>query len=357
MDNMGESAGRNSIRTWLLIGLGMVMVQVLLGGITRLTGSGLSITEWKPILGAVPPMNEEAWVLAFKKYQEIGQFKHLNYDFSLQDFKFIYFWEWFHRLWGRLIGLVFIVPFFIFLRRGWIASWMKFPLVMLFLLGLLQAVLGWIMVKSGLTDDMLYVDHIRLAIHFMAAMLLFAYLLWFVLKVGIPDQERMKIDHLLKPLYILLGLLVVQLVYGAFMAGLKAANFSPTWPMMNGQWIPAGLQDAQSSSNWTDNPIAVQFIHRGLAYLLVLGVLAWSFMASKQTAQRPFNLWRKLPAWLVLLQLVLGILTVVNAPNRIALLWWGVAHQFTAMLLLAALLVNAYLLSGSRAGGREPVRR
>jgi cytochrome c oxidase assembly protein subunit 15 len=335
----------------------MVMVQVLLGGITRLTGSGLSITEWKPILGSIPPLNEEAWTEAFKKYQEIGQFKHLNYDFSLQDFKFIYFWEWFHRLWGRLIGIVFIVPFFIFLRKGWIESWMKLPLVMLFLLGLLQAVLGWIMVKSGLTDDMLYVDHIRLAIHFMAAMGLFAYLLWFVLKVGIPEGERLRVEPLRRTVYLLLGLLVVQLVYGAFMAGLKAANFAPSWPTMNGQWIPNGLKNASSSSNWTDNPIAVQFIHRGLAYLLFLGVLAWTYIAGKQTATPSLAMWRRIPSWLVLLQLVLGILTVVNAPNRIALLWWGVAHQFTAMLLLAALLVNAYILSGSRAEGMQPVQR
>ena len=171
----------NAVAIWLLVGVGMIIIQVLLGGITRLTGSGLSITEWKPILGAVPPMNEAAWLKAFEQYKQIGQYKQLNFEFTLSDFKFIYFWEWFHREWARLIGVVFFIPFVWFIIKKKIEKWMINPMVILFLLGILQALLGWIMVASGLNDENLYVDHIRLAIHFIAALGLLCYTLWFAL--------------------------------------------------------------------------------------------------------------------------------------------------------------------------------
>ncbi|MGL6268400.1 MAG: COX15/CtaA family protein, partial [Chitinophagaceae bacterium] len=174
-----QKTDSRTVAYWLLTGVGMIMVQVLLGGITRLTGSGLSITEWKPILGAFPPMNEPDWISAFDKYKEIGQFKHINFDFTLTDFKYIYFWEWFHRVWARLIGLVFLVPFIYFIRKKMIGKEMVIPMIILFLLGALQGALGWIMVKSGLNEEDIYVSHIRLAIHFMAALGLLCYTLWF----------------------------------------------------------------------------------------------------------------------------------------------------------------------------------
>ena len=185
-----QKSGSRAVAFWLLTGVGMIMVQVLLGGITRLTGSGLSITEWKPILGAFPPMNELDWVAAFDKYKEIGQFKHINFDFTLSDFKFIYFWEWFHRVWARLIGLVFLVPFIYFIRKKKISNEMVIPMIILFLLGALQGALGWIMVKSGLNEEDIYVSHIRLAIHFMAALGLLWYTLWFAFKLLIPEAAR-----------------------------------------------------------------------------------------------------------------------------------------------------------------------
>ncbi|MEY2835112.1 MAG: hypothetical protein RLZZ557_774, partial [Bacteroidota bacterium] len=185
---MTEQVGTQKSRAvaiWLLVGVAMIIVQVLLGGITRLTGSGLSITEWKPILGAIPPMNETEWQRAFEQYKKIGQFKELNFEFTLSDFKFIYFWEWFHREWARLIGLVFAIPFVWFVVKKKIERWMINPLIILFLLGILQALLGWIMVASGLNEESLYVDHIRLAIHFTAALGLLCYTLWFALRAWV----------------------------------------------------------------------------------------------------------------------------------------------------------------------------
>src|SRR5215470_9743790 len=161
------------VAIWLLLGIAMLMVQVLLGGITRLTGSGLSITEWKPIMGALPPMNDEQWNVAFDKYKQIAQYKYLNSSFTLSDFKFIFFWEWFHRLWARLIGVAFIIPFIIFLIQKRFKKQMIRPMIILFLLGALQGLVGWIMVMSGLEDsDRLYVSHYRLAIHFILALVL-----------------------------------------------------------------------------------------------------------------------------------------------------------------------------------------
>src|SRR5690606_5203799 len=178
------------VAIWLLVGVGMIIIQVLLGGITRLTGSGLSITEWKPIMGALPPMNEGDWKIAFEKYQQIAQFKYLNFHYTLEDFKFIFFWEWFHRLWARLLGVVFIIPFVIFLVQKRFKKEMIRPMIILFLLGALQGLVGWIMVQSGLNDsELLYVSHYRLAIHFILALGLLVYTLWFALELLIPNSQ------------------------------------------------------------------------------------------------------------------------------------------------------------------------
>ena len=348
MDQVMETAGRRQVANWLLLGVAMIMVQVLLGGITRLTGSGLSITEWQPILGTIPPLDQAAWELAFAKYREIGQYKHLNFDFTLDDFKFIYFWEWFHRVWARFMGLVFLFPFLYFLWTRKIRREMVIPMVILFLLGALQGALGWIMVKSGLGEDKLYVSHIRLAIHFMAALGLLAYVLWFALRLRIDPVQFVPHPALRKGTIGVIALLLVQLVYGAFMAGLKAGAFAPTWPMMNGQWWPGGLRTEPGSVLLTDHPLAVQFIHRGLAYILVASVILWYLRAARLNGYALFSRVRILPLVLVLLQLVLGIFTVLHAYDNRDLLWWGVAHQFVAMLLLASLVINLFLLRPAR---------
>ncbi|HLO79313.1 MAG TPA: COX15/CtaA family protein [Chitinophagaceae bacterium] len=321
------------VAIWLLIGVGMIMIQVLLGGITRLTGSGLSITEWKPLLGAIPPMNEQDWNKAFDQYKQIGQYKHINFDFTLSDFKFIYFWEWFHRVWARLMGVVFAVGFVYFIVKKQFKTEMILPMVLLFLLGALQGAIGWIMVQSGLNEDDISVNHIRLAIHFMAALGLLVYVFWFAISFLLPKDQYIDNRPLKKFSWIILSVLIVQLFYGAFMAGLKAGTTAPTWPTINGMWIPGGM-----GSSITDNPIAVQFIHRGLAYLIAILILAWWSKALKATATPLFRRSRNWPPVLVGVQVILGIFTVLYSPDKQALLWLGVAHQFVAMLLLLSLV-------------------
>lgn len=348
-DKAIQAPGSKPIAIWLLLGVAMIMIQVLLGGITRLTGSGLSITEWKPILGSIPPLNEADWQLAFDKYKQIGQFKHINFDFSIADFKFIYFWEWFHRLWARLIGFVFLLPFIYFIVKKMIGSTLAVPMLILFLLGGLQGALGWIMVKSGLNPEDVYVSHIRLSIHFMAALGLLSYTLWFALTLTIPDAERVAHLSLRKTTVSLTVMVFIQLVYGAFMAGLKAGGFAPTWPTMNGQWWPMGMTGNETSFFLTDNPITVQFIHRGLAYLILAMTVFWYVKAKKIKGSIFFSRYRKWPFWLVILQVILGIFTVSFSDKASVLLYLGVAHQFVAMLLLMSLVFMLYIVVPSRA--------
>lgn len=310
----------------------MIMIQVLLGGITRLTGSGLSITEWKPLLGAIPPMNEQEWNNAFDQYKQIGQYKHINFDFTLSDFKFIYFWEWFHRVWARLMGLVFAIGFVYFLIKKQFKQKMILPMVILFILGGLQGAIGWIMVKSGLNENDLYVSHIRLAIHFIAALGLLCYVFWFAITILIPQEQYIVNRSLKKFSMAITGLLVIQLIYGAFMAGLKAATSAPTWPTINGAWVPEQL------GSLTDHPITVQFIHRNLAYALSILILVWWWKALRTPATPLFRKTRTLPGVLVVLQVILGIFTVLYSPDKQALLWLGVAHQFVAMILLLSMV-------------------
>ncbi len=340
-----QNISSRPVAIWLLVGVAMIMIQVLLGGITRLTGSGLSITEWKPILGTIPPLNEQDWLKAFDQYKQIGQYKHINFSFTLEDFKFIYFWEWFHRVWARLIGVVFIIPFFMFLVKRRFKREMIYPMIILFLLGILQARLGWIMVKSGLNDENIYVSHIRLAIHFIAALGLLCYTLWFVLKLLVSSAQFVIQPSLQKFTAWITAVLVIQLIYGAFMAGLKAATFAPTWPTINGMWLP------EKMGSIINGPIAVQFIHRGLAYVLTVLIFIWWRKAGKIPGSAIFIKTRFIPLLLVLLQVLLGVFTVVYSPDKEKLLWLGVSHQFVAMLLLLSFTLMLYLIRKRQVSG------
>jgi cytochrome c oxidase assembly protein subunit 15 len=350
---MQNSKANKAVVTWLCIGVFMIIIQVLLGGITRLTGSGLSITEWKPILGAIPPTTEAAWQEAFDKYQKIGQYKFLNTHFTLSDFKFIYFWEWLHRDWGRLIGVVFAIGFFYLLAKKYLKKEMLIPLLILFLLGGLQGAIGWLMVKSGLNEENLYVNHIRLAIHFLAALGLLVYTLWFAFRLRVPGHEKVLAPALKKLTVWVLVILILQLIYGAFMAGLKAATAATTWPTINGDWLPTnfssfGERTYSGLQQFTDHPIAVQFIHRTLAYLLTVLIIVWWIRAKKIAGGNWFKNTLHLPLIVVGIQVLLGILTVLNASSSKALLWLGVAHQFTAMLLLMIITWMLYILRAEK---------
>ncbi|MBX5439572.1 MAG: COX15/CtaA family protein [Thermoflavifilum sp.] len=326
------------VAIWLLMGVFMIMGQVWLGGVTRLTGSGLSITQWDPIMGAIPPLNHAAWEKAFQLYQQTPQYQLENRYFTLQDFKRIYFWEWLHRLWARAMGLVFIVGFVIFLVQRRFTRSMVIPLVILFLLGGLQGLVGWIMVKSGLVGEHTRVDHIKLAIHFLTAMILLVYTFWFALLLLIRSDQRITAPSLRKWLWLCLFVLVIQLAYGSFMAGLHAAMAAPTWPDINGRAIPPGLwHDNPLLSNLVNNVLTVQFIHRLLAYLLFILLFIAGWKAHQ--APKPSLLYRTswLPFGIACLQIVLGVLTVTHSQIHIPI-GWAVSHQFVGMLLLLSLI-------------------
>ncbi|NLU96329.1 COX15/CtaA family protein [Chitinophaga sp. Ak27] len=337
------------VAIWLYIGVGMLIVQVLLGGITRLTGSGLSITEWQPLLGAFPPMNEEAWQRAFDNYKQIGQYHYINNHFTLSDFKAIYFWEWLHRDWARLMGFVFIIPFIYFLVKKKINRSMVNPMIILFFLGGLQGAIGWIMVKSGLNEENLYVNHIRLAIHFISALILLSYVFWFALKLSIRPVEVLKVPVLRKLNCWLLALLTIQLVYGAFMAGLHTALVANTWPDINGAWMPAGMfSQGGFLTDIAHNPITIQFIHRGLAYGITILIGLWWWKAAQTPTHSLLHATRYLPLLLVLLQVLLGVLTLLNSQVKIPISY-GILHQAVGMLLLLSLIWTYYLSRGDNA--------
>lgn len=338
------------VANWLFLGVGMLIIQIVLGGITRLTGSGLSITEWQPILGAFPPMSAKDWQVAFEKYKQIGQYKQINFYFSLSDFKFIYFWEWSHRLWARLMALAFAIPFLYFLIKGYFRRSMVFSLFILFLLGGLQGLLGWIMVKSGLNEENIYVSPIRLAIHFMAALGLLVYTVWFGLRLRIDGTLRHYDVRMKRRALFILLILLLQFVFGAFMAGLKAALAAPSWPMINDYWVPPLFKP-----DWYSDALVIHFIHRTLAYLLTIVTVYWWFTMRKQVLPPLLKRVTVLPLILVLLQVVFGVLTVLFSTVPDALLWLGTLHQFTAIVLLLSWVFILFLLSGSRLDSRVSV--
>ena len=349
MNKRGEKKGTKAVAIWLLVGVLMIIVQIILGGITRLTDSGLSITEWQPLLGAIPPTSETEWNKAFEGYKQIAQYKYLNPDFTLSDFKSIYFWEWLHRNWGRLIGVVFAVPFIIFLLQKRFSKDMIIPMIVLFLLGGLQGAIGWIMVQSGLNDEDLYVSHIRLMIHFMSALGLLIYTLWFAFRLLIRKEQLTIQPTSKKWLTWIIGLLLVQLVYGAFMAGLKAATFAPTWPDINGSYLPPTKpSDRGFFSAVVNDPITVHFIHRNLAYLLAILIVIWTIKVAREKAPPLFQRWKWMPLLLVVIQVILGIAAVLNSVKKVPQRWgefeWSAQlHQFVAMLLLLSLFSILFL--------------
>ncbi len=321
----------------------MLMIQILLGGITRLTGSGLSITEWKPLMGALPPLSHAEWLQSFEKYKQIAQFKQLNSNFTLSDYQAIFFWEWLHREWARLMGLVFIIPFIVFILKKKLNSKMVLPLIVLFLLGGLQGAIGWLMVKSGLNDTDTRVDHIRLAVHFMCALLLLTYLVWFILRLRTPVTQIQSAPKVKRLNVILLCLLFFQLIYGAFMAGTHAALNAPTWPDINGIYIPAGMvANGNFWYNLYSDPLTIQFIHRGLAYVIGIITIIWFVQCGKVLRGTWLYKMRWAPLLLVAAQITLGILALINSMFKIAI-FYSVIHQFTGMLLLISLVVTFYL--------------
>lgn len=349
MQSIAEKRNLRQVGIWLLIGVAMIMIQVLLGGITRLTESGLSITEWKPLTGALPPLNDAQWMAEFNKYKYTDQFRHIHADFTLADFKSIFFWEWFHRVWARLMGLVFLIGFAYFLVKKKFNKDMIIPMVILFLLGALQGAIGWFMVKSGLVPEKLFVGHIELTTHFIAALILQVYTFWFALGLLINTKNIIASRGLHNIISLIIAVLFVQLIYGGFMAGLKAATAAPTWPDINGSLLPHGINTLTPWwHNLSDNKITVQLIHRSIAYLLLVLITIFYLKSKNINTASIFSKIKWLPLSLIILQITLGILTVVNSPDSKALIGLGIAHQFTGMLLLLSMVLMLFLVRMKR---------
>jgi cytochrome c oxidase assembly protein subunit 15 len=327
--------GSRSVVNWLYLGMAMVFAMVLIGGITRLTGSGLSITEWEVIRGSLPPLSDAAWDIAFNKYKAIPQYVHVNNGMTLSEFKFIYFWEWFHRLWGRLIGLVFLFPFVFFWIKGFLTVSLIRRLFVLLFLGALQGFAGWYMVKSGVGEtELTSVSHFRLALHLSLAFLTISFIYWIVLGIRYGYKKRIaewKIPGL-STVVVLMAMLGIQIVFGAFTAGLHAGHASHFWPRWSAEsWMPEGPYGVLSF--WLSDPSGVQFFHRTFAWLVVLLLffLTWQLRKSGISVVRKGLFW----VWLFVgIQVLLGIITVWTGVG----LWPALMHQFGALLLLLSLL-------------------
>ncbi len=324
---------------WLVLGALFVLLMVVVGGITRLTHSGLSMVTWKPVTGIIPPISEQDWLTEFDEYKSSPEYIKRNFDFTLSDFKGIYFWEYIHRLLGRLLGLLFVVPFVIFFFKGYLGrKGLLRKLLFVFLLGGLQGLIGWYMVKSGLVDRP-DVSHFRLALHLCTALFLVSYLWWVAMSVYFPNHSsgQVKLGRILNIILVLLGL---QIIYGGFVAGLKAGLYHTTYPKMTNDWVPASILEGLGSNglgHLVNDPVAVQFIHRWLALVVVI-LIIWYVVKRMQGA----TIIQKRAAWwligMVVLQFVLGVLTLVNAVP----VGLGVLHQFGAALLLLLTLTNVY---------------
>jgi heme a synthase len=353
--NMHKSFGQSGSRIvvyWLLLGVFMLLVQIILGGITRLTGSGLSITEWDVVTGALPPLNKQAWIIEFNKYRQTPQFRLLNGDFTLSDFKFIFFWEWFHRFWARMVGFIFLLGFVFLIWKKKLKQEMIRPLIILFLLGALQGAIGWVMVASGLTGDAIYVRPTRLALHFIFALGLISYCFWFALMLLVPPHKLIANKKIHVWSWAILFVLFFQFLYGALMAGNKAAATAPTWPTINGDWIPGSLlKESPARLNFIDNPVTIHFVHRGLAYLLLALTIGWT-ITTYRLSSVVVNEWlrktRAIPLGIVTFQIILGISTVLTSPGIVANHWvffdWvALFHQLTGMLFLLLMLYMIYI--------------
>ena len=327
------------VKWWLFVGLVMIFLQIVLGGITRLTGSGLSITKWDIVIGSIPPLNQGDWQAAFDLYKETPQFQKVNNLMDLGAFKQIYFWEYIHRLWARLMGFVFIIPVFIFLLKSWIPKPLKIRLSVVFLLALLVASFGWIMVASGLINRPL-VNAYKLSFHLILALILYIYLLWTYL-ISVNNNKLYKYLAPYKKLFaFIFAFILLQMFFGGIMSGMKASLYYPSWPDMNGEYFPAVLFDSnywnyENFVNYDSSrfmPALIQFLHRLFGYIIFLLSIVSLYKLWKSQSEIT-RLWTILFFLIILLQIILGVLTLIASRGTIPVLL-GVLHQFNAILLL-----------------------
>ena len=333
---------------WLILGLVLIFFQVIIGGITRLTGSGLSITKWDIVTGTIPPISEASWNEEFLKYQQTPQYQKINQGMSMGDFKFIFFWEYFHRLWARSLGFIFLIPFLIFYRKKYFTNWLIKRLGILVLLGMVVALFGWIMVASGLVDRP-WVNAYKLSLHLSLAIIVYVYLLWTVLMVVQPKVDGLKKSWIRKGAITILIIAAIQIFLGGMMSGMKAGLAFPTFPDMKGSYFPALLFDL-SNWHWANfeeydkNPFMatfVQFFHRNVAYILSIVIIWFYVKIRKETIS---NIFRKYATWMFLMLLIqvgLGIITIMNCLGKVPVMW-GSFHQGGAILLFTTIVMVLY---------------
>lgn len=329
---------------WLLIVALLVFLMVVVGGITRLTESGLSITEWKPITGVIPPLNHQDWQLEYRKYQQITEYKEIGKPsgMTLSDFKFIYFWEWVHRLLGRLVGVVFAIPLVWFWVSKRIPDGFKLRLMILFFLGAIQGVAGWWMVSSGLADRT-DVSHYRLAIHLLLALAIFAGLIWTALDLHTFARTRARPARLTGFCVVVFSILFIELLLGAFTAGLNAGYVSNTWPLMYGHFFPPGFEcSLETLLSIPNNPVLIHFLHRWWAWLVVLVLTLLARRVRKEHRKASIVLHCAFGT-----QIVLGIATVMTTVS----LPLAVMHQAGGALVVVATVWCAHLIGRIPASG------
>jgi cytochrome c oxidase assembly protein subunit 15 len=334
-DRPAGAAGMRSVRAWLIAVAALIVCTLMVGGATRLTESGLSIVEWKPVTGTLPPLTDAEWTRQFEAYKTIPQYREMNRGMSLSEFKTIFWWEWGHRLLGRLIGAVFLLPFLWFLWRGFLSSELKRKLWVIFVLGGAQGAVGWWMVSSGLTERV-SVSQYRLAIHFMLALVIFSAIVWTLRRLQRQPPSiappRVKITG-----RILLALVFLQLYFGALVAGLRAGRVFNTWPEIDGAFIPTAARlffEQPWWRNFFDNTLTVQFTHRMIAYTLVVVAIAHAVDAIRSRTSPAVVTGAVWIMAVMLAQVAIGILTLLNqVPIDL-----GLAHQAVAIVVLTLAL-------------------
>jgi heme a synthase len=338
---------RRAVRIWLLLIVVHVFAMVMVGGATRLTGSGLSIVEWKPIAGTLPPLSVAAWEAEFEKYKAIPQYQQLNRGMSLAEFKSIFWWEWAHRLLGRTIGIAFLLPFVWFLWKGWVAPGLRARLWTIFGLGALQGAAGWWMVASGLTER-LNVSQYRLAFHLTLACVIFAATLWVAQQLSARVVSAVQPAWLRAAAVVLVVLVVFQIYLGALVAGLHAGPIYNTWPSIDGGLIPDAERLWLQEPSWRnlfENPLTVQFVHRSVAYVLWIGALVHVIACWRRVENGAVRAMALLLASAVTVQAVLGIVTLLHGvPIHLALM-----HQAMAVIVLGLAVVHAQRVVASAA--------
>ncbi len=341
---MPQQDSNRAIAIWLLVVAALIFSMVILGGVTRLTRSGLSMVEWKPVVGIVPPLSQQQWQESFDKYKQFPEYRKINREMSVDEYKSIFWFEYSHRVLGRTIGLAFLIPFLIFLARGRIERTHTLKFIAMFVLGGLQGLLGWYMVKSGLVNQP-HVSQYRLTAHLIAAISIYSYILWVAWGFLLPRPSLDNTSHrkIMRYSFVLTALILLMIVSGGFVAGTKAGLAYNTFPTMNGYWIPEGLYAQQPWwINLFENITTIQFNHRMIAWLLIACVPAFWFYAMRNITEPQTRLALHLLLLILAIQVTLGIATLLFAVPVVL----GAAHQTGALVLLTVILfINRRLVS------------